>query len=140
MIARKTLVALMAAGFPLMADEPTAVGGDATGPSPYDYLSTALAACTLMTMRMYAARKGWTVDATVDVVHGKIHKDDCEDCLDAASGKDGRVDRFERIIRFGSGTDPAHHGRLREIADRCPVHLTLERGAAVVTRIETGGE
>jgi putative redox protein len=121
-------------GHALRADEPASVGGDETGPTPYDLVSAGLAACTHMTMRMYAERKGWTVDATVEVHHGKVHQRDCEDCADAVPGKDGRIDRFERVVTFGPGTDPAHHERLLEIANRCPVHLTLERGAAVVTR------
>ncbi|WP_226577900.1 bifunctional alpha/beta hydrolase/OsmC family protein [Acuticoccus sediminis] len=129
--------ALTASGYPLIADEPAEIGGEGAGPTPYDLLSSALAACTLMTMRMYGARKGWSVDATVDVTHGKVHKDDCEECMDVDAGKDGRIDRFERVIRFGPGTDPENHARLAEIANRCPVHLTLERGAAVVTRTET---
>lgn len=125
---------LVAGPHTLTADEPTSVGGDETGPSPYDYVSMGLAACTLMTMRMYADRKGWEVDATVDVDHGKVHSDDCADCVDATPHKDGRVDRFERTITFGPGTDPQNHERLLEIADRCPVHRTLERASAVVTK------
>ncbi|UOM34251.1 alpha/beta fold hydrolase [Acuticoccus sp. I52.16.1] len=128
--------ALDAAGFPLTADEPAEVGGEGSGPTPYDYLGVALASCTLMTMRLYGARKGWVVDATVDVTHGKVHRDDCEACVGKEAGKDGRIDRFERVIRFGPGTETANRDRLVEIADRCPVHLTLERGAAIVTRSE----
>lgn len=115
------------------ADEPVSVGGDETGPTPYDLVAMGLASCTLMTMRMYAERKGWTVDATVDVVHGKIHAEDCADCAEAKPGTDGRIDRFQRTITFGPGTDPAHHDRLMEIADRCPVHRTLERSSTIVT-------
>ncbi len=118
----------------LPADEPKSYGGDETGPTPYDLVSAGLAACTLMTMRMYGERKGWRVDATVDVSHGKVHADDCADCADAVAGSDGRIDRFERTIRFGAGTPEEERMRLLEIADRCPVHRTLERGAAVVTR------
>jgi len=121
-------------GHAMLADEPASYGGDETGPTPYDYVAAGLAACTLMTMRMYAARKGWAVDATVDVLHRKVHAKDCEDCADATPGKDGRIDRFERIVRFGPGTAEENRERLLEIAGRCPVHLTLERGAAVVTR------
>ncbi|MEM9224256.1 MAG: bifunctional alpha/beta hydrolase/OsmC family protein [Pseudomonadota bacterium] len=117
-----------------LADEPKAYGGDETGPTPYDYVAAGLAACTLMTMRLVAERKGWTVDATVDVVHGKIHVSDCEDCADVVPGKDGRIDRFERIITFGVGVSEEQRAALLEIADRCPVHRTLERGAAIATR------
>lgn len=131
---------LTTADFSMTADEPREIGGDDGGPTPYDYVASGLAACTLMTMRLYAERKGWTVDATVDVTHGKVHAKDCEDCADATPGKDGRIDRFERVIRFGLGTDPANRDRLVEIANRCPVHLTLERGAAIVTRSQAVDE
>ncbi|MEM8552432.1 MAG: alpha/beta fold hydrolase [Pseudomonadota bacterium] len=122
-------------GHALLADEPASVGGDETGPTPYDYVAAGLAACTLMTMRMYGERKGWAVDAAVDVVHGKIHARDCEDCMGAEPDKAGRIDRFERTVRFGEKTALDHRPKLLEIAARCPVHLTLERGAAVVTRL-----
>lgn len=118
----------------LTADEPKDYGGDETGPTPYDLVAAGLAACTLMTMRMYGERKGWRVDATVDVAHGKVHRDDCADCAEGKAGADGRIDRFERTIRFGDGTAEEERRRLLEIADRCPVHRTLERGAAIVTR------
>ena len=124
---------LSTGGHALIADEPRSVGGDERGPTPYDYVAAGLAACTLMTMRMYAQKKGFEVEATVDVSHGKVHSKDCEDCADAEPNKAGRIDRFARTIRFGEGTDDAQRARLLEIADRCPVHLTLERGAAVVT-------
>ncbi|WP_108659671.1 bifunctional alpha/beta hydrolase/OsmC family protein [Acuticoccus kandeliae] len=130
----RTEIAL--SGHSLVADEPKDVGGEGSGPTPYDLLAAGLAACTLMTMRLYGARKGWTVDATVSVDHGKVHKEDCDDCADGRAGKDGRIDRFERHIHFGPGTDPGHRARLLEIADRCPVHKTLELGAVVVTKAQ----
>lgn len=118
----------------MLADEPISYGGDETGPTPYDYLSSALAACTLMTMRIYGERKGFDVDATVDVVHGKVHARGCEECFNVIAGADGQVDRFERTIRFGPGTLPENRELLLKIADKCPVHRTLERSAAIVTR------
>ena len=118
----------------MLADEPITYGGDETGPTPYDYLAAGLAACTLMTMRIYGERKGFAVDATVDVVHGKVHARGCEECVNALEGKDGKIDRFERTIRFGPGTAAENRPRLLEIADKCPVHLTLEKGAVIVTR------
>ncbi|WP_075221581.1 bifunctional alpha/beta hydrolase/OsmC family protein [Acuticoccus yangtzensis] len=131
--------AIAAGGITLMADEPVSVGGEASGPTPYDYLASALAACTLMTMRMYAARKGWVVDATVDVHHDKVHAADCAECVGLEPGPGGKVDRFRRIITFGPGTPAQHRPRLMEIADRCPVHLTLHRGAAIVTTQAAAG-
>ncbi len=118
----------------MLADEPITYGGDETGPNPYDYLAAALAACTLMTMRLYGERKGFAVDATVDVVHGKVHARGCEEEVNVIPGKDGKIDRFQRIIRFGPGTAAENRERLLEIADKCPVHRTLEAGAAIVTR------
>ena len=65
----------------LMADEPIAVGGADTGPTPYDYLVAALGACTGMTLRMYADRKEWPLDSVVvRLKHRKIHAEDCQEC------------------------------------------------------------
>ena len=120
----------------LFADEPESVGGLDTGPSPYGYLATALAACTAMTLRMYSDHK--TLDLgriEVDVDHDRIHARDCETCADEVRAGRSKVDRFVRTIRVG-GADEALHDKLVEIADKCPVHRTLERGAAVTTRVE----
>ncbi|QDG78395.1 bifunctional alpha/beta hydrolase/OsmC family protein [Labrenzia sp. PHM005] len=123
----------------LLADEPVGVGGLDSGPSPYGYLSAALGACTVMTLRMYADRKGLDVDRIgTKVLHGKVHAADCEDCSDEVKAKGGRIDRFERLITLEGDLDAATRVRMLEIADKCPVHRTLEAGAAVVTReVET---
>lgn len=119
----------------LLADEPERVGGLDSGPSPYDYLSAALGACTVMTLRMYAQRKGLPVERiAATVTHGKIHAEDCADCAEELRAKGGTIDRFERAIAIDGELDPAARARLLEIADRCPVHRTLEAGAAIVTR------
>jgi uncharacterized OsmC-like protein/alpha/beta superfamily hydrolase len=121
----------------LLADEPKSAGGGDTGPSPYDFLSIALGACTSMTLRMYAAHKGLALGRiTVAVEHGKVHADDCAECLER--GLAGRIDRFEREIRIDGPLDAAARARLLEIADKCPVHRTLEASSVVVTRF--GGE
>jgi putative redox protein len=120
----------------LMADEPVAAGGLGSGPSPYDYLAIALGACTAMTLRVYAAHK--TLDlprVTVEVRHGKVAAEHCEDCGAAVEGRTGAIDRFERVIRVDGGVAPELAAKLGEIADKCPVHKTLTRGAAVVTRV-----
>ena len=105
----------------LLADEPRSVGGLASGLSPYEYLSAGLAACTIMTMRSYARRKQIPLTrAHVTVAH----------CKDAAMTPS---DRFERTIRLEGALDPDQRARLLAIADRCPVDLTLVRGADVRT-------
>lgn len=117
----------------LLADEPSSVGGDGTGPSPYDYLSIALGTCTSMTLRMYADFKKLQLGrVTVDVTHGKVHADDCKDC---GEGKTGKIDRFERTISVDGEISPELRDKLEEIAGKCPVHRTLEAEAAVVTRV-----
>lgn len=120
----------------MLADEPERVGGLDTGPSPYEYLSAALGACTTMTLRMYADRKDIDLGrVSVEVDHAKVHMDDCEDCAAEKAGAGGRIDRFERRISVSGQLDPALRSKLLEIAGKCPVHRTLEQGAAVVTRL-----
>ena len=120
----------------LFADEPRSVGGDDTGPSPYDYLGAALAACTSMTLRMYAARKGWDVGRiAVEVDHDRMHAQDCEECAAETREAGGKVDVFARNIAIEGEIDGEMRARLLEIADKCPVHRTLERGARVTTTV-----
>ena len=109
-------------GHAIVADEPTSVGGTGLGPTPYDLLSAALATCTSMTLRMYANHKKLNLEsATVRVEHDKVHAKDCEDC-ESGSGK---IDEFRRTISLEGGLTGAERARMLEIADRCPVHLTL---------------
>jgi putative redox protein len=122
----------------LIADEPVAVGGLDSGPNPYDFLSIALGSCTAMTLRTYADFKQLPLGRiSVTVRHGKIAAEHCADCGAAAEGRAGKIDRFERIIAIEGPIDPALHDKLAEIADKCPVHRTLEAKSAVVTSIET---
>jgi putative redox protein len=115
----------------LLADEPSSVGGSDAGPSPYGLMSAALAACTSMTLQMYARRKGMALrTATVAVAHHKRHAADCEDC----ESRDGRIDQFDREIRLDGDLTEAERTRLMEIADRCPVHRTLHGEVRVRTR------
>jgi putative redox protein len=114
----------------VQADEPAAYGGTDRGMSPYGFLSAGLGACTSMTIRMYARRKGWPLaHVRVDVTHDKVH------AQDAASTGEDRIDRFTREIRLEGPLDAEQRARLREIADRCPVHRTLERRAVIETRL-----
>jgi putative redox protein len=116
-----------------LADEPKRVGGAETGPDPYEWVSTGLGACTAMTLRMYANRKGWPLArVSVGLEHAKKHADDCIDCKPS-----DRIDVFTRSIEIEGDLDDEQRQRLLEIADRCPVHRTLEHGAKVETRLAT---
>ena len=106
----------------LVADEPVAVGGEDAGPGPYDYLLAALGACTSMTMRLYAERKGISADRfSIRLSHRRIHAEDCADC----DTKDGNIDEITRDITIAGDVTGPERARLMEIADRCPVHQTL---------------
>lgn len=119
----------------MLADEPRRVGGDDTGPTPYQFLNAALGTCSSMTMRMYAERKGWPLErATVTLHHEKGHAEDCEAC---AEGEERNVDIIERRIRLEGPLDDEQRARLVEIADKCPVHRTLNRPVVIRTREET---
>lgn len=115
-----------------IADEPVAVGGDDAGPNPYQLLSAALGACTVMTMRMYANRKQWPLErARVALRHEKVHASDCAEC----ETRTGRIDRIERRIEVEGALDAAQRQRLLEIADMCPVHRTLHAEVQVVSEL-----
>lgn len=111
-----------------LADEPVTYGGSNRGMSPYGFLAAGLGACTSMTIRMYARRKGWPLShVRVDVTHDKVHAQD--------AGTGGTVDVFRRTISLEGELSAEQRARLAEIADKCPVHRTLEAGARVETRI-----
>lgn len=115
-------VDIIAGGHRLIGDEPEALGGTNTGPSPYDLLTAALGACTTMTLRMYADRKQWPLKSVVvRVTHGRMHAKDCEDCED----KEGMLDVLSREIELGGDLDEAQRQQLLAIANKCPVHRTL---------------
>jgi putative redox protein len=102
-----------------LADEPKAVGGLGSGPNPYDLLSAALGTCTVLTARLYANRKGWPLTrAQASVVH-------------RAPRGTGQKDLFERTVTFEGDLDDEQKARLLDIASRCPVSQTLERGSDV---------
>lgn len=113
----------------VLADEPEAYGGADRGMSPYGFLSAGLGACTSMTIRMYARRKGWPLrHVSVDVSHDKVH------AQDANARSDAKADKFTRVVRLDGDLTKDQRAKLMEIADKCPVHRTLERSAAVVTK------
>lgn len=114
----------------VLADEPVAYGGTDRGMSPYGFLAAGLGACTSMTIRMYARRKAWPLDhVSVDVCHDKVHAQDAD-----AQGA-AKVDVFKRVIRLKGNLSAAQRDKLREIADKCPVHRTLEKSSRVETRV-----
>ncbi|XXF77812.1 OsmC family protein [Myxococcaceae bacterium GXIMD 01537] len=116
----------------LRVDEPVEMGGDDTGPTPYGLLSAALGTCTVMTVRMYARRRGWPLEhVSVLLRHGKLHARDCAEC----ETKEGRLDRIERELVLEGPLDEAQRQTLLAIADRCPVHRTLESEVDVRTRL-----
>jgi len=116
-----------------LMDEPVSVGGLDAGPNPYELLAAALGGCTSMTMRMYADRKKIPLErAEVEVRHDKTH---CDDCEASVSGATPKIDEWERRIRLTGDLTEEQRQSLLKIADRCPVHLTLERSSVVVTEL-----
>jgi putative redox protein len=125
-------IEIAAGRHPLRADEPESYGGLDSGPSPYDLVVAGLGACTAMTLRMYAERKRWPLQrVTVSLKHDKIHAEDCETC----ETKEGRVDRIQRRIAIEGSLDREQRSKLLAIADRCPVHRTLEGEVLVTTEL-----
>jgi uncharacterized OsmC-like protein/alpha/beta superfamily hydrolase len=117
----------------LIADEPRDFGGNDEGPGPYDYLLAGLGACTSMTLRLYAERKSWPLErVSVTLSHDKIHAEDCAHC----ESKVGRIDRMTRRIKLDGPLDEAQRLKLLEIADKCPVHRTLENEVLVESLLE----
>ncbi|WP_430470399.1 bifunctional alpha/beta hydrolase/OsmC family protein [Thalassospira lucentensis] len=128
---------VMAGRHRMLADEPENVGGFDSGPSPYEFLSAALGSCTVMTVRMYADHKNIPLEAVrAEILHDKIHADDCAECAEEHAQKSGKIDRFERKITFVGDLDDGTRAKLLEIADKCPVHRTLEATSLIVTREE----
>jgi putative redox protein len=113
-----------------VADEPTSVGGTGSGPTPYDFLLGALGACTSMTLRLYADRRKWPLQGvTVRLSHQRIHREDCVNCEE----KDAYIDKVERKLELAGPLTEEQRARLLDMAERCPVHRTLQRQMQVHT-------
>ncbi|HEY2481355.1 MAG TPA: OsmC family protein [Caulobacteraceae bacterium] len=108
-----------------IGDEPVAAGGTGLGPAPHDLLSAALAECTVLTLRLYADRKGWPLQAVEAAVSHEVQAD--------ATPRD----LFRRTVRLTGPLDEAQRARLLEIAERCPVHRTLTAGSRIETAAAT---
>ncbi len=123
-------------GFDVLMDEPLSAGGTDLGPNPYDLLAAALGACTTMTLRLYADRKGWPLEAaSARVAHRKV------DPSAAAAGEDApprRIDAFDVRVWLEGPLDDDQRARLLEIAHRCPVHRTLTSDVQVEVRLSSG--
>jgi uncharacterized OsmC-like protein/pimeloyl-ACP methyl ester carboxylesterase len=116
-----------------IADEPASIGGDDFGPSPYDLLSAGLAACTVMTLKLYAERKKWDLqEVYAYVTYSKKHSDDL--MIDVE--KPSQFDHLSKRLKFVGNLDEKQKQRLKEIASRCPVHRTLQSQIIIDTVVE----
>jgi len=115
-----------------IADEPASIGGDDFGPSPYDYLSAGLAACTVMTLKMYAQRKKWDLqEVYAYITYSKKHSDDLMLDLD----KPTRIYHLQKRLKFVGDLDEQQKAKLKEIASKCPVHRTLISDIIIETEV-----
>jgi putative redox protein len=121
---------LVAGVHQMKADEPEDVGGTNSGPTPYQFLAAGLGACTAMTIRLYAKRKKIPLDhVSVSVRHDKRHAIECENC----DTSEAKIDHFQRDIRLRGELSEEEIGSMLAIADKCPVHRTLEQRSHITT-------
>lgn len=119
-------------GHRLLADEPSEAGGTDAGPGPYEFLLAALGTCTCITVRMYAERKHWPLEAVqVALTHAKVHSEDCVACETQVRS----IDQIEMEIGFSGDLSRDQRQRLLDIAGKCPVHRTLTSQVRINTRV-----
>jgi len=129
---QKFLRGLYSDSHQLLGDEPLSADGSNLGPSPYDLLLMSLGSCTSMTIRMYANFKKIPMDdVTVRLTHERLDADDCEEC----EGRSGKVERITRYISFKGDLTDEEIQKLIKIADKCPVHRTLENEPVISTKL-----
>ena len=129
-------VEIDASGHALISDEPTDAGGTDSGATPYDLVLAALGACTAMTLRMYADRKHWPLEAVaVHMRHSRSHAEDDQHCEE----RPARLDQIERTLEITGPLTHEQRIKLAEIAERCPVHRTLDAGVRITTRLSAEG-
>lgn len=104
----------------VLTDAPVESGGEGSGPAPHDLLAAALAACTTLTVNLYARRKGWKLDEVLVTVD---------------HGQEGAAYGFQRSIRLVGDLGVEERERLLDIANKCPVHKTLSGQIAIRTEL-----
>lgn len=116
----------------MTADEPKTYGGNDLGPSPYDFLLTALGSCTSMTIRMYAEFKKIPLKKVI-VTLGieKIYATDCANC----EKNNAKIDKITRLIELQGDLSQEQRKSLTEIANKCPVHRTLTSEILIDTQL-----
>lgn len=121
-------------GHEIIADEPGSAGGYDKGPTPYGLLASGLAACTVMTMQWYTQRKGWKINEfRVSVTHGRDYPEDCKNCEE---GKEARIYKFNVTIEVDGDITDEQKLKLLDIANKCPVHRTMESQIEVNTKFK----
>lgn len=117
-----------------ISDEPLEIGGDNLGPNPYELLLGSLAACKLMTVRMYARRKGWPLESVR--ISLDIHREYAKDCEECISEGNMKVSIIDCEISFSGELNADQKERLKSISERCPVHQTLVSETVIRTNLK----
>lgn len=115
------------------ADEPVSAGGEDSGPTPYEMLLGSLAACTALTLRLYADRKQIPLTWVKAVYEfDRVHMEDCEQCEEADTGM---IDRIQTAVSLSGTFTEEQRERLEQVVSRCPVHKTLTHGMQIFDRV-----